>query len=250
MKKEFRRAMQELAILASRALTTQRQFTSVADNVANVNTHGYKRLDLQFKEVVSRPAGHATASHVADRALFIDYSAGPLQVTDSPLHVAVVSEGMLAVQVNDSVHYTRNGQMLLANDGTLVTPQGYPILDNANSPIQVPENSGELTIGRDGTMSTREGILAQLGVFTFSKEDYAKLQRSGESLYVPQLGAAAVPVETPRVQQGALETSNVNPTLELVNMEMVSKNYQNSLKLLKSMEDLEQQSIRTLGGLN
>lgn len=241
--------MQELAILASRALSTERQYTAVADNVANVNTHGYRKLDLQFKEVVSRPQGHATASYVADRGIFVDYTPATMEQTGNPLHVALGGEGMLAVRVNGTVEYTRNGQMVLNGEGTLVTPQGYPVLDASNAEIQVPQDAKSFSIASDGTISTDQGILAQLGVFTFSKDDYQKLQRAGDTMYVPELGATATPVETPNVKQGFLEGSNVNPTQELVNMNTVSKAYENSLKLLKGMEDLEQQSIRTLGGI-
>jgi flagellar basal-body rod protein FlgF len=67
---------------------------------------------------------------------------------------------------------------------------------------------------------------------------------------VPQLGAAALPATSPKVTQGFLESSNVNPTQEMVNMEMVSRAYQNSLRLLKTVEDVEERAIRSLGTVN
>jgi flagellar basal-body rod protein FlgF len=241
--------MQELAILASRALTTQRQFTAVADNVANVNTHGYRRLDMQFKETISRPAGHATASYVADRAVFMSQADGVHEKTSNPLDVALNGPGYFAIDVDGTTHYTRNGNFLLANNGSLVTQNGHAVLDNGGAPIQLPLDARQITIAGDGAIATEAGLAGQLGVYTFSPDDLKKLQRAGSNAYVPQLGATALPAENPRVRQGFLEASNVNPTEELVTMEGVSRAYQNSLRLLRGLEDTEERAIRTLGRL-
>ncbi len=241
--------MQELAILASRAMGTQRQFTAVADNIANLNTHGYRKLDLQFKEVISRPMGRATASYVGDRAIFINQSDGALEKTNNPLDVSINGKGFFAIDVNGATQYTRKGNFLTSNDGTLITTEGYPVLDNAGAPIQLPINATTVNIAGDGTVSTAEGQIGQVGIYTFSDADMKLLQRAGTSAFSPELGAAAVVVENPRVIQGFLEASNVNPTEELVNMENVSRAYQNSLKLLRSVEDIEERAIRTLGSV-
>lgn len=238
--------MQELAVLAARTMGMQRQFTAIADNVANVNTHGYKRLDLQFKEVISRPASQATASYVADRSLAIDYTTGSMETTNNPLDVALAGDGFFAVQLGNTTAYTRRGQFLLNGDGTLVTPTGNTVLDNTGQPIQVPEDAKFINISSDGTIATDQGILARLGVFTFTSQDLGKLQRAGDSGFIPREGATATVVETPTMKQGMLESSNVNAVQEMTNMEQVSRAYQNSLKLVKSLEDMESQAIRSL----
>lgn len=245
--------MQELAVLATRTLTTQRQFQTVADNVANVNTHGFRKLEMNFREIISRPGGHATASYVADRALLLSQLDGALENTSNPLDIALTGSGFLAIDVNGTTQYTRRGQMSLSADGTLVTVEGHPVLDNAGAPIQLPPEATSIIISADGTLATEAGQLAQIGVYQFSAEDMKLLQRAGNSAFIPQLGAAAQPVDfgqpgAPQVRQGFLEASNVNAVEEMVNMETVSRAYQQSLTLARGLEELEQRAIRNLSG--
>lgn len=247
--------MQELAVLASRTLTTQRQFAAIADNVANVNTHGFRKLEMNFREVISRPGGKPTASYVADRALLVSQADGVHETTGNPLDVALSGNGFFAINVNGTTQYTRRGQFALSNDGTLVTPEGNTVLDNAGAPIQFPAETRNIKVAADGTISTEQGQLARLGVFQFSPEDQKLLQRAGASAFIPQLGAAAVPADfavpgAPQLRQGYLEASNVNAVQEMVDMETVSRAYQQSLTMARSLEELEQRAIRNLSGNN
>lgn len=239
--------MQELAVLAARAMGTQRQFTAVADNIANANTSGYRRLDVQFRELVSKPDGKPTASYVSDRGVVLDYTMGALQKTNNPLDVAIAGDGFFATRVGDDVHYTRRGQFTVDGEGTLVTPEGYPVLDNANAPIQFPAGIKQVVVAKDGTISTEQGQLAQLGVFQFAKEDQGKLRRTGDVSFTPEFGALPQVVEAPKMEQGFLEASNVNAVEEMVTMQAVSRAYQNSLKMMQGLEDTEQRAIRSLG---
>ncbi len=244
--------MQELAVLASRVLTTQRQFTSVADNVANVNTQGYRKLDMEFKEIISRPSraggNNYGASYVEDRAIHVSTAQGSMLSTSNPLDAALSGPGFFAIDVNGTTQYTRRGQFVLNSESTLVTPEGYPVLDNAGAQIQIPVGTRDLRIGADGTISTEQGQLAQLGVYDFSAEDLKKLQRAGNTAFVATLGATAQPLEAPSIRQGFLEGSNVNAVQEMVNLQTVSKAYESSVKLMKGLEDMESRAIRQLGG--
>jgi flagellar basal-body rod protein FlgF len=246
--------MQEIAVLASRVLTSQRQFTAVADNVANVNTAGFKKLELNFKEVLSKPVAAGPqavgASYVADRALLINQRDGALTQTGNPLDVALSGRGFYAIDVNGTTQYTRRGNFLLNAEGQLVTPEGYALLDNAGAPIQIPQGSNNLRIANDGTISAEQGQIAQIGVYDFSARDMKLLQRAGNTAFVPTQGAAAQVVEAPMLRQGFVEASNVNAVEEMVNMETVSRAYQSSVSLLRGLEDLEQRAIRTLGNSN
>lgn len=239
--------MQELAVLASRVLTAQRQFTSVADNVANVNTQGYRKLDMEFKEIVSKPRNHATASYVEDRAIHVSNEQGSFLATSGQLDFAISGPGFFAVDVEGNTQYTRRGQFVMNNEGTITTPDGNPLLDNAGAPIQIPTGTRDLRIAADGTVSTEQGQIAQIGVYDFSPEDLKKLERAGNTAFVPMLGAAAQPVEFPSIRQGFLEGSNVNAIQEMVNMQAVTKAYESSVKLMKGLEDLESRAIQQLG---
>lgn len=239
--------MQELAVLASRVLTSQRQFTSVADNIANVNTQGYRKLDMEFKETISRPAAHATASYVEDRAIRLSTLQGSFVATDNPMDLAINGEGFFAINVEGATQYTRRGQFVVNGEGTLTTPEGFPVLDNAGAQIQFPQDVRSIKIAEDGTISTEQGQLAQVGIFNFSPDDMNKLERAGNTAFLPMFGAAAQPMENPQVRQGYLEASNVNAISEMVSMQNVTKAYENSVKLMRGLEDLEGRAIRTLG---
>lgn len=241
--------MQEIAILASRALTTQRQFTAVADNVANVNTVGFRKIGMDFKEVLAqkhRPDA-MPASYVADRGITLDQADGVLQKTGSPLDVAISGPGFFAIQVDGTTQYTRKGQFVINSAGVLTTPQGYPVLDNTGAQIQFPENITKITVASDGTISTEEGQLVPIGVYQFDDAGLKSLQRVGNTAFLPGQGIVPQAVETPAVKQGFLEGSNVNAVEEMVNMEAVSKAYQSSISLLGSLNDLESKAISTLG---
>lgn len=239
--------MQEIAVLASRAITTQKWFTSIADNVANANTDGYRKVGMEFKEVISRPQGAPTASYVGDRAAWVNYNSGVLQETGNPLNVALGNEGLFAINVNGTVQYTRRGHFLMNTEGTVVTPEGNPLLDIALGEIQIPAGTQDILIAPDGTLSTEQGQLAQIGVFTFAPEDRGMLRRAGSTSFVPE-GVNALPVENPQVIQGKVEASNVNAVEEMVTMQQVSRAYQSALRNLRSVEDLEERAIRNLGG--
>src|SRR5690606_8563785 len=141
---------------------------------------------------------------------------GSIRRTGNPLDAAISGEGFFAIQGVGEVTYSRRGQFVLDQNGTLVTPSGEPVLDNAYAPIQVPETATFVAISRDGTVATDEGQIGQLGVFGFSDEGKRMLQRAGNGGYIPA-GAPPVPLETPNVLQGFLESSNVNAVEEMTN---------------------------------
>lgn len=238
--------MQEVAVLASRVLTTKREFTAVADNVANVNTEGFRKLALSFQEVTGKGGSNA-ASYVQDRALLISQAQGALENTGNPLDVAINGTGFFATREGANTVYTRRGRFVVDGEGTLSTPEGNPVLDNAGATIQFPEDVKTITIGPDGTISTEQGQIAQLGIYEFNAKDLAGLQRVGTAGFLPPKGATPTAMDLPVVKQGFLEASNVNPVEEMVNMQNVSKAYESSLRMLRSIEDLEQRAIRNIG---
>lgn len=239
--------MQELAVLASSVLASQRQFTAVADNVANVNTQGFRKLEMEFRESVSRPNNHATASYVEDRAIRINQSEGSLTSTGNQLDLALGGSGFFAVNVNGTTQYTRRGQFVINSEGVITTPEGYPLLDTAGAQIEIPEGTVNVKIAEDGTVSNEDGQLAQVGVYDFSPTDIKKLKRAGTTAFIPMFGAAAQTVDAPTIKQGFLEGSNVNAVEEMVNLQAVTRAYENSAKLMNGLEDMEDRAIRTLG---
>lgn len=241
--------MQEISILAGRALTTQRKFTAMADNIANANTDGYRRKDYEFKEVVSRPLGHPTASYVADRGIVLDFQDGVFSDTGNPLNAAISGKGFFAISVEGETQYTRRGHFVMGNDGTLMTPEGYPVLDAAQGPLQLPADARDIVIARDGTISTEQGQVGQLGIFQFQDDELPSLTRMGNVAFGAPEGIVPTQAEDAVVLQGKVEASNVDPIKESVTLQDASRAYQSSLRLLQGSEQLEERTIRTLGGV-
>lgn len=232
-------------ILSSRSLGQKKVMDAVANNVANVNTHGYKKQRVDFEEILggtpARRAGHFTT----DRGFANDLSQGGMEKTGNPFDVALASDGFFAIEANGQTHYTRNGQFNIDLDGNLITNRGYPVLDANNAPITIPLDAREIIISADGTIATDQGPVAQIGVMTF--DDTAALIRVGDNLFRNDNNVVAVPAnETARVLQGTLETSNVNAVLETVQMTEVLRSYQSIQNTIQRLEELEQNAIRNL----
>lgn len=242
--------MQELAVLASGALAAQRRFTVIADNLANINSAGFRRLRPDFQEVVSgqsRVGKNTGASYVADRGLLLDTAQGAFQRTNNPFDLAIGGDGYFAIDVNGTTQYTRRGQFVENAEGQVVTPEGYALLDNSFAPFQLPTDASQFRVASDGTLSTEQGTIGQIGVFSFAPSQLKNLVRAGGSNFVAAGGANPTVIDTPVVHQGMLESSNVNPVQEMVDMNAASQAYQNSLRLLQGLENVETNAIQTLG---
>lgn len=232
-------------ILSSRGIGQKKTMDAVANNVANVNTHGYKKQRVDFEEIiggtVAKPAGHFTI----DRGFANDLAQGGMEVTHNPLDMALGTDGFFMIEMNGQQHYTRNGQFTIDADGNLVTTRGYPVLDANGAPIVLPVDARQISVGQDGTIATEQGIIAQVGVVTFDVN--TALIRVGDNLFRNDGGGVGVPAnETARVLQGTLETSNVNAVLETVQMTETLRSYQNTQRMIQTLEELEQRAIRDL----
>jgi flagellar basal-body rod protein FlgF len=188
-------------VALSRQLTLERQMSVVAGNIANMNTAGYKSEHLLFEEVLERAGKPGRVAFVQDVGLIRDLGPGVLEETGNPLDLAVNGDGYFAVETPNGPRYTRGGHFSLSGEGTVVTSGGYPLLDAGGAQIRVPPESAGISIARDGTISTEDGIIGQIGLVRFADE--TRLGREGDSLLrsdqVPQL------VEAPDIAQGRLE---------------------------------------------
>lgn len=238
--------MQSVYIVTSKMLGQREQLNSIANNVANANTAGFKREEYDFSTLVARKEGQRVGAFSQDRGTYMDFSSGQYTTTGNPLDVAVLGEGFFAVERNGRVEYTRNGSFNLSADGTLVANDGSPVLDTNNGPVQIPAGSKQVVITPEGAITTEQGVVAQLGIFQFTPEENQQLLRAGNSGYIAPQGVEPVAMETPRVQQGMVESSNVNPVEETVKMTDMLRSYQSAANLVNSMEDLQSRVIRQL----
>ena len=226
-------------VALSRQLTLERQMAVVAGNIANMNTHGFKTEHLIFEEVLERAGQPGRVAFVQDVGLIRDLGPGALETTGNPLDVAINGEGYFTVETPAGPRFTRAGHFSLDGNGALVTSGGHLLLDAGGAAIQLPPGVGELSIARDGTISTADGIQGQIGLVRFA--DDTRLRREGDSLLATE--QVPEPVAEPEIAQGRLERSNVQPILEMTRMMETVRAFQNTQRLLETHHEMVRRVI-------
>ena len=224
--------------------TMQRQDT-LANNLANVSTTGF-RAELQaFRAVPVQGSGASTRVYTLETTTGYDASAGPVTATGRNLDVAAMGSSWLSVQALDGTEaYTRGGSFDVASDGTLVTRSGLPVLGDGG-PIQLPPNSA-VSIGADGTVSAKgtDGKTTAVGRLKLVTPE-APLTRGVDGLFRAPDGD--LPADTnARVQDGALEGSNVSPVETMVAMISAARQFEAQMKMLTTAEGNEKAAAQLL----
>ncbi|PLX45161.1 MAG: flagellar basal-body rod protein FlgF [Hyphomicrobiales bacterium] len=233
----------------SQQMALRNQMTVIANNLANVNTAGFKSGRLLFEEYLMPASADnlpGTAdtklSYVQDGAILRDFVAGRMQRTDNPLDVAVGGKGWMVVQTDAGERFTRNGNLSLRNDGTLITSAGHPVLTDGG-PILIGQDETDITIADDGTVSTSAGVKGRLRLVEFENEQ--SLQKEGDSLY--SSSDQPKPAERPRFVQGMVEGSNVQPVVEMTHMIEVQRAYTRTASIIQRQDELMSNTINKLG---
>jgi len=234
-------------IALSRQGGLRRQLDVIANNLANMNTTGFKGEKMMFVEhLVRSRGGHkpigTKISYVRDIATLRDFSEGPLEGTGNPLDVAIKGDGFFTVRTPQGDRYTRNGRFELDEGGQLVTQAGHPVLAEGGAPVFFAPGDTEITIGRDGTISTQNGDLGKLAVVNF--ENPQVLRPGAGSLFATEDVPQAV--EDPQVQQGMLESSNILPIIEMARMIDVHRKYDSVKNFVEREDDRLKKMVRDL----
>jgi flagellar basal-body rod protein FlgF len=234
-----------LLIGLSRQVVLSRELEVVANNLANINTTGYKADNSLFEQFFMPeasagefPPGSRGLAYVEDRAAWHNLSAGPLLNTGNPLDVAIDGNAFLVVQSAGGQRYTRNGALQIRADGTLVTSAGDPVL-GTGGPIQFQTTDHDIHIGEDGTITVREGagattdaLRGQLQLAQFANA--SALQKEGANLFSAPGGAVQQgTAQNVRIVQGAVEQSNVTAVTEMARMIQVSRAYEDIANILQ-----------------
>jgi flagellar basal-body rod protein FlgF len=244
-----------LLIGLSRQATLERQLDVVANNVANVNTTGFKADRSLFQEYLMPGAhednfvgGDRLISHVQDRATFHDFSQGATEPTKNPLDFAIDGSGFLVVQTPAGERYTRDGGLQMNNQGQLVTAAGNPVL-GTSGPIVFQPTDHDISVTPDGTITVVEGnartdsIRGKLRLVSFP--DAQKMLKEGLNLYAAGEGSAQ-PDTKSEIRQGFIEKSNVNAVAEMSRMIEVTRAYTQISTLLQQQSDLHKSAIEKL----
>jgi len=227
----------------SRQTGLMAEMQSLANNIANISTTGFRREGVTFAEFVARLGegqdGLAMATPLARR---IDTTQGELKPTGGALDMAILGDGYFLVQTPAGQQLTRDGAFSTDGNGNLVTMDGYQVLDSGGSTIFVPPD-GQLKVGEDGTLSSNGDAIGQIGVVM--PTDPNGLERAGAGLFTSSAGVE--PVIEPVVRQGFVEGSNVNAVLEISRMIEVQHAYEQGQKFLDQEDERIRSVIRTLG---
>lgn len=211
----------------------------VANNIANANTTGFRREGVIFSEHMTAldPRGD-TLSMANARGRLVDLNQAVLNQTNGTYDLAIEGDGFFMVQTPQGNRLSRAGAFMPSPEGELMTADGYRLLDEGGGPINIPAGAGQISVGADGTMSADGQPIARVGVF--AEPPGQELTHDGGTLFSFQ--ADPEPLEFPKVRQGFLEDSNVDPVFEISRMIEVQRAYE----LGQSFLDREDQRIRSV----
>ena len=232
-------------IALSRQMVIRREMQVIANNLANMNTNAYKGESMVFVEYLKETGSGEKLSLVQDIALMRNLDEGEKVATSNDLDLAILGKGYFAVETEMGPRYTRNGSFRLNSEGEMVTAQGYPVLDNNDSPIVI-FGGGAVAVSRDGMVSSAAGPVGQLQVVQF--EDEQSLRKMAGGLYEAD-EQRPEPAEGYEIHQGMLERSNVVGILEMTRMTDAIRAYRGTSKVMSQEHQRQEKAIRILGSM-
>ncbi|SMX26132.1 Flagellar basal-body rod protein FlgG [Pelagimonas phthalicica] len=221
----------------SRQTGLMREMQVIANNIANANTTGFRQEGVIFSEYVTDGDGLSGVAMAAARVRNTSFVQGTLEQTGGTFDVAIEGDGFFLIQAPGGQRLTRAGAFSPSAEGTLVTPDGHQVLDAGGAPIFVPPNSDDLAIAGDGTISSDGRAIGQIGVV--QPLEPRQMVREGGVMFRADEGFE--PVDNPRVLQGFVEASNVDPILQVARMVEVQRAYE----LGQSFMEREDERVRT-----
>lgn len=239
-------------LAASGAMVQQLRLEMLANNVANINTIGYKGEKSVFRVDVQDgvPAGPEGSSEVQPLSPYappfyavVDFSQGAIRQTGNPLDVAINGDGFFSIQTPEGLQYTRQGSFTLDPNGVLVTPDGFPVLGEGG-PITI--EAGSLEIDMQGNVLLDGDAVDQLQLTAF--DDLGVLKKAGNGRFVvTDQNIQGQTPENTTVSQGYLETANVNPVQAMTEMIETSRAFEAYQKVIQSVDEATSKSINDIG---
>lgn len=233
---------------------------TIANNLANIGTSGYKRDEVVFSsfeafkinrlydEIEKTPIGTndpapfigSLSNGVGISDVATIHTKGTIKYTENPFDVAIQGDGFFAVSTEDGEMYTRNGAFTRDREGFLTTLSGNRVLSDLNKPIQL--DSPDFIITEDGAIMVGQEVIGRLKIVDFENKD--GLFKIGNTLFktdqMPKNAASSI-------KQGYLEMSNVEPTMEMVRMIEVQRLYEANQKVILTYDELISRSINDFG---
>ncbi len=228
--------MQATYILASGGSRAMEQLDTVSNNLANINTTGFK--EMVIKEMSQRLYENGSdANHLFVFPRFkesiLNLQQGSLKWTQNPLDFAIEGSGFFVIQQGDKQLLTRNGHFLINNEGYLVDQNGHYVLDVAAKPIRL-DGQGSVSVAEDGNVFQDGENIATIMI-----KNYDKIKILGDTYYEPQGNEVEADF---KVRQGYLESSNINPVLEMADMIVAQRRFDMYSNMIKSLDQLNQKT--------
>jgi flagellar basal-body rod protein FlgF len=223
----------------SGAVVQMRRLEVTAQDLANVNTSGYKGQRLSFSEVLANrlPPDERPGGLVAIAGQHTNLGQGEIQGTGNPFNLALEGDGFFVVQTTRGARYTRNGAFTLKADGTLITPQGDALL-GAGGPMRI--TGAKMDVAGDGTVTSADGEVGKLRIVRFA--DPRRVAKEGTNLFVTAPGNVQE-ASDPRVLQGSLEQSNVSPIDGMVSLIALNRQFEASQRAMTLMDSVTQKML-------
>ncbi len=217
------------------------QNSVVANNLANVNSNGFKR-DVMFSELLMSGGKTNTQTKITT-----DFSQGALTPTDNPLDAAISGEGFFTIDDGDQLAFTRDGHFNRGADGILRTTSGLPVMGQGGW-IDLgmgSENAGEVSISLNGDIFVDDEFIDKLEISSFTNQ--AGLQKLGGNLYHAKKGTIENRLEDPVIIQGKIEGSNVESINEMVGLIELQRSFETSQKVLQTLDAALTKAANSIG---
>jgi flagellar basal-body rod protein FlgF len=233
----------------SRQMVLRRHMDIIANNIANVDTTGFKVEELIEKTDPQAPAmtqgGPRPVKFVSPDGVARNFGQGALRSTGAPLDLAIEGQGFFQVRDAQGDRFTRDGRFRTDDTGRLVTGQGAAVLDEGGGEIVIDPEKGQVAISADGVVSQGDERIGKVGVYEFASA--GALEKAGDNLYRNTSNLQPTPAAKARVRQGMLEGSNVNAVLEITKMIEVSRAYEQTARMMDSEADLSRRAVERMG---
>lgn len=238
-----------LYVSLSSQMALERRLDTIADNMANVNTTGFRGTEVKFNQMLSETGNkiNAKIAYVSQGNDYLSGDNGELEHTGNMLDFAIKGDAWFSLDTPAGKILTKDGRFTLKDSGELMSVRGYPVLDAGGAPIQLNKAGGEPKVGSDGLIYQDGKQAGSLGLFEADiSKGYLRYENSG-----------IMTTETPRaitdrfnvgVQQGYLENSNVNAMREITQLIEVNRAFESMASLSKDSEASFGEAIKTLGG--
>lgn len=234
-----------LYVSMSGQIALEKRLATVASNIANMNTAGFRAQGVSFSSVLSK-AGDRPAAYVSTGTDYVSRAQGSVNKTDNPLDVAIQGDAFFAVKTPAGTAYTRDGRFQMTASGELQTLNGYPVLDAGGANMLLNSDAGPPMISADGMMTQNGQQISAIGMFSLPPD--ATLTRYDNSaVFTDKPAVPVLDFTHNNVVQGFSEGSNVNPVLEMTKLIEIQRAFDGLTNTMQSSEGSLQDAIKTLG---